>query len=106
LQAVAVNKKGESQMSADRFEEEHHLTPAGWRKGSQKLYDNETKTVVRPIGAVLTMVKESISPCGIEPAEVSWREIWRSRKAGVKQIDSLLKKHGDPMRTPNKMRFA
>jgi len=46
-------------MSAGRHEEEHHLTPAGWVNGSQKVYDNETKTVPRPVDAVLTIVKDS-----------------------------------------------
>lgn len=43
----------EWKMSADRHEGEHYLTPAGWVNGSQKVYDNETKTVARPVDAVL-----------------------------------------------------
>jgi hypothetical protein len=87
-------------MSADKYEEDYHLTPDGWIIGSARLYSNETKTVPRPHNAALTMIREQITACGIDPADVSWVEVWRSQKISAKRIESLLIKHGNPLRTP------
>jgi hypothetical protein len=92
-------------MSADRHEEEYHLTPDGWFRGSQRANRNKTKTVARPAEAVLTLIKESISPCGIDPAEVSWLDRWRSKATTEKEIMRLLKKHGDPRVHGEKLNF-
>lgn len=88
-------------MSADRNEEDYHLTPDGWGIGSLRVYDVEKRTVARPTNAVLTMTKAGYTSCGINPEEDSWHEVWRSRKAGTNRIGSPLKEHGDPLLNPN-----
>jgi hypothetical protein len=97
-------------MSADRNEEDYHLTPKGWVRGSLRVYDVEKHTVARPTNAVLTLTKEGYSSCGIDPEEVSWHEVWRSTKVGIRRINSLLKEHGDPLQnpgiTPRSLHFA
>jgi hypothetical protein len=82
-------------MSADRYEQEYHLTPGGWELGTFFLYGVAKKKVAPPSNRVLTIVKEVEQSCGFSAEEISWREDWRSTKFDTKQINSLLKRFGD-----------
>ncbi len=97
-------------MSADRNEEEYHLTPSGWVRGSLTVYDAVIRRVARPTGAALTAIKEGYTSSGIDPEEITWREAWRSGAVQTTRIDSLLKKYGNPLRNssmnPNSLHFA
>jgi hypothetical protein len=82
-------------MSADRYTEEHHLTPKGWVTGTLIVYDKVKQTIERPKDTALTMLKESEQSCGFASEENSWREVWRSRDISTAQVKRLHKKFGD-----------
>jgi hypothetical protein len=81
-------------MSADRYQQEYHLTPSGWELGTFYFYGN-AKKIEPPSNRVVTIVKEVEQSSGFSPEEISWREDWRSNELDTKQINSLLKKFGD-----------
>ena len=80
-------------MSADRYEQEYHLTPAGWQKGTFFFYGKAQTVIPVPFDRMLTIVKEVEQASGWSPEEISWREDWRSANAAA--VDRLLKKFGD-----------
>jgi len=82
-------------MSADKYTLECHLTPTGWMKGTRAFYGKIVETISPPKDRVLTLLKDSVTACGIDPEEVEWKEIWRSRKnTDVKAISRLEKQFG------------
>ncbi|MGO9325869.1 MAG: hypothetical protein ACLP07_15035 [Terracidiphilus sp.] len=82
-------------MSVDKYERKYHLTAEGWHLGTFYFYGKPMKKIPPPPNRVLTIVKEVVQSHAFSPEEISWREDWRSKEAGTKTINRLLKKFGD-----------
>jgi hypothetical protein len=80
-------------MSADKYDLECHLTPYGWVKGTYTYYGKTTEKILPPEGRILTLLKKSVTACGIDPEEVDWEELWREPTA-TRQISRLRNKFG------------
>lgn len=79
-------------MSADHYQEENHLTPGGWIRGTFFFYGHATKIVPPPADRVLTLIKDVFQASGFSAEEISWKEAWRS--TDDKAVAKLTKKFG------------
>jgi hypothetical protein len=62
-------------MAYDRYEIEHHLTPAGWVSGSDS--DQTSHTTVKPPGdRVETWLMKMRQSSGWAPEDITWQRIW------------------------------
>ena len=78
-------------MSADRHDQEFHLTRAGWQPGTEYFYGSTSRRVRRPVGTLLTLVKQTYQSCGASPSEISWTEKWRAPGANA-EIRKLIRR--------------
>jgi hypothetical protein len=51
-------------VSADRYEQEYHLTPDGWVAGTFYFYGKAKKRIKPPSNRVLTLMKQVEQSCG------------------------------------------
>jgi hypothetical protein len=82
-------------MSADRYEQEYHLTPDGWMAGTYYFYGKAKKRIKAPSNRVLTLIKQVEQSCGFSSEEISWREEWCSNEIDLKHLNRLRKIFGD-----------
>jgi len=81
-------------MAYEEWEQEHHLTPAGWIPGSFFFRGTLAKKVPTPINRVLTLVRESSNMSESSGLKTTWRHDWKSSDLPQDAIDRLLAEFG------------
>jgi hypothetical protein len=77
------------QKPADHFEVEYHLTPLGWRRGSEWFFGKMQAETEPPQDRVLTLKKQLFQRSVESQKEVSWITVWRDPKLAEREIDEL-----------------
>ena len=67
-------------MSCDSTDDEMHLTPKGWVRGTSYIYRDTDEIIVRPSDAVETWVRHMRQSYSMAPEHVSWERTWVSSK--------------------------
>ena len=62
----------------DDFEIEYHLTPNGWRRGSEWFFGRIQADNSVPTDRVLTLKKRAYQRTGDVEREISWSTVWRN----------------------------
>jgi hypothetical protein len=89
-------------MSYDHHEQEHHLTPTGWKSGTSYFYGGAEQEVKPPPDRVLTIVREVKQSSGWSPEDISWYEKWRSSEIIPEVIDGIILQFGNRPPEPDK----
>jgi hypothetical protein len=93
-------------MSYDRYEDDYHLTPTGWKLGTSYFYGNPQKEVEPPPDRVLTGVREVRQSSGWSPEDISWHEKWRSPAVTQQEINELIRRFGERPPEADKAEFS
>ena len=71
--------------SADDFEVEYHLTPYGWKRGSEWFFGRIQADTPTPADRVLTLRKRLYQRSRASSPEIAWTTVWQ--KPGVNNDD-------------------
>lgn len=81
-------------MAYEEWEQEHHLTPAGWVAGSFFFRGTLARKVPIPSDRVLTLVRECANRLESSGLQTTWRQDWKSSDQPPEAIDHLLGQFG------------
>jgi hypothetical protein len=86
-------------MAVDDLQTEYHLTPSGWKTGTERFFgDVQGQLVEPPADRVLTLVGRIYQASGWSPESRTIREEWRSPKICKEELAALQKKFPCPFR--------
>jgi hypothetical protein len=87
-------------MSADNTEQEFHLTPNGWLKGSFSVYGKKTEDVPIPADRIQSGIEEIDDTSGWAPPAVFWKVTWTSDSITPEELAELQEKFQRPAHVP------
>jgi hypothetical protein len=70
-------KVGEATKPLDDFEMEYHLTPHGWKRGSEWFFGRIQADTPAPTDRVLTLKKRIYQRSSASSIESAWTTVWR-----------------------------
>lgn len=79
-------------MSLSKEWTEWHLTPEGWKRGTEKIDFRQAEILEHPINRVLTCIYKEHLSSAFSSLDKSVEEKWRSGQQ--EEVDILLKKFG------------
>jgi len=83
-------------MSCDSTDDEYHLTPNGWVKGTHYYYGEADKIIERPIDTVGTWVRKMRQSISYAPEDITWDLIWASPDYSESERTDIEKKYPRP----------
>jgi hypothetical protein len=87
-------------MSVDNWTREHHLTPAGWTRGTYKFYGKvQGDELPRPSDAIETWEDHCTQASQWSREDHDYREIWHNPQASKQERDAMHKKFPSPWET-------
>ena len=81
---------------ADDFEVEFHLTPQGWKRGSEWFFGRLEAECSPPPDRLLTLRKHLVQPFSSAPKTISWATVWRDTRFTDDELDLVRSRHPLP----------
>src|SRR5438270_6943243 len=87
-------------MAYDRYEIEHHLTPTGWKAGSESDQSSHS-SVIPPADRIETWLYKMRQSSGWSPEDVKWDRIWVHPEMTEAQRTAIRDSFPSPFKRPS-----